>query len=217
MIFQMLYILSVLQEEQLYFRELSLEKNFYIKDLYYDQVTTNYWIYKIDNFEYYVPNYGYLVVFDSKYSDIDAENINYSIITKNIREYKICSNNLFLNNNGSTDSNSDYLYYTKFNEIFNPNSFISKIKNLGGGNISTSSETYKLIEKIFNSKIPDSPPNPVTLAASAISDAARLAVLATATATPSGISAAKEVSDAASLLATAAAKAATGIVVPSVS
>ena len=57
-IFQILYILAVLQEKEIYFRELSLENNFYIKDLFYDQANIKYWIYNIDNVDYYVPNYG---------------------------------------------------------------------------------------------------------------------------------------------------------------
>ena len=31
----------------------------------------NYWIYNVDGLDYYVPNYGYLVLFDSKYSDLE--------------------------------------------------------------------------------------------------------------------------------------------------
>jgi hypothetical protein len=114
---------------QIYFRELKIENNFYIKDLFYDQTTTNYWIYNIDGFEYYVPNYGYLVLFDSKYSDINSI-VNNS--NPNQREFKICSNKLFSNKNGSFPiSNNDVFYYLQLKEILSSYNFQTKLPSLG--------------------------------------------------------------------------------------
>jgi len=128
-IFQIIYILTVLQEKDIYFRELKIENNFYIKDLFYDQTTTNYWIYNIDGFEYYVPNYGYLVLFDSKYSDINSM-VNNS--NPNQREFKICSNKLFVNKNGSFSiSNNDVFYYLQLKEILSSYNFQTKLPSLG--------------------------------------------------------------------------------------
>lgn len=128
-IFQIIYILTVLQEKDIYFRELKIENNFYIKDLFYDQTTTNYWIYNIDGIEYYVPNYGYLVLFDSKYSDINSIVNNNN---PNQREFKICSNKLFVNKNGSFSiSNNDVFYYLQLKEILSSYNFQTKLPSLG--------------------------------------------------------------------------------------
>ena len=142
-IFQILYILSVLQENELYFRELSFEKNFYIKDLFYDQANVKYWIYTINDVEYYVPNYGYIVVFDSRYSDISSpENID---LTK--REFKICSNKLFKNNNGSYNLHSS-TFMNQMREIINQINFTNKLKGLGAHPL-TEPQILKLIDNIF--------------------------------------------------------------------
>ena len=128
-IFQIIYILTVLQEKDIYFRGLSLENNFYIKDLFYDQTTTNYWIYNIDGIEYYVPNYGYLVLFDSKYSDINSIVNNNN---PNQREFKICSNKLFNNKNGSFgSSNNNVFYFLQLKEILSSYNFQTKLPSLG--------------------------------------------------------------------------------------
>jgi len=68
-LFQLSYAMAVLQKHKIYFRNFTIQRNVFIKDLF---VNTNigYWIYKIDDVEYYVPNYGYIVVIDSSYDDI---------------------------------------------------------------------------------------------------------------------------------------------------
>ena len=126
-LFQIMHILYILYEEEIYFEELSLENNIYIKDLYYDSNNLNYWIYNIDGFEYYVPNYGYLVLFDSKYSDLKSGN------------YKIRSKKLYPNKNDKIKETDDATYnfdykdniLTQFKNIFDPNIFNSQFKKLG--------------------------------------------------------------------------------------
>ncbi len=141
-IFQILYILTILQEKDIYFRELSLENNFYIKDLFYDHSNVKYWIYTIDNVDYYVPNYGYIVIFDSKYSDITSP----ETVDLNKREFKICSTKLF-NNNGSFNSNKIY-FMNQLKEIINQTNFTNKLKNLGAHPIDDVN-ILKLIDNIF--------------------------------------------------------------------
>ena len=125
-LFQIMHILYILQIKQIYFEELSLENNIYIKDLYYDPNTINYWIYVIDGFNYYVPNYGYLVLFDSKYSDLSSGN------------YKIKSSTLYpdkndkINNKNDSDYNFQYEteIYNQFKNIFEPSIFSSQLKKM---------------------------------------------------------------------------------------
>ena len=140
-IFQILYILAVLQEKEIYFRELSLENNFFIKDLFYDQANTKYWIYNIDGVDFYVPNYGYLVVFDSKYCDITSP----VDIDLSKREFKICSTKLF-KNNGSFNIQI-LTFINQMREILNQTNFTNKLRVLGAHPVD--SEILNLIENIF--------------------------------------------------------------------
>ena len=127
-LFQMMHIFYTLQTKQIYMEELSLENNIYIKDLYYDSNNLNYWIYNIDGLEYYVPNYGYLVLFDSKYNDLESGN------------YKIQSSTLYPNKNDKIGKNDDTKYgfnynnkiCEKFKNIFEPSVFNGKLKKQGG-------------------------------------------------------------------------------------
>lgn len=125
-LFQIMHILYILQNQEIYFEELSLENNVYIKDLYYDSNTINYWIYNIDGLDYYVPNYGYLVLFDSKYSDLESGN------------YKIRSPKLYFNKNDKITNKNDVTYnfqyktkiFEQFKNIFEPSIFCSQLKKM---------------------------------------------------------------------------------------
>ena len=141
-IFQILYILAVLQEHEIYIRELSFENNFYIKDLFYDQANVKYWIYNIDDIDYYVPNYGYIVIFDSKFCDITSPvNIDLSM-----REFKICSNKLFKDNNGSFKLQIP-TFLNQIREVINQSNFTNKLKVLGAHPVEN--EILNLIDNIF--------------------------------------------------------------------
>jgi hypothetical protein len=124
--------------------ELSLENNIYIKDLYYDSNNLNYWIYNIDGLDYYVPNYGYLVLFDSKYSDLESGN------------YKIQSPTLYPDKNDKIDKKDDTTYSfdykqkicDKFKSIYEPSIFNGKLKKQGG--LEPANDILDLLEKIHN-------------------------------------------------------------------
>jgi len=152
-LFQLMHILYILQKEEIYFDELSLKNNIYIKDLYYEPNTTNYWIYKIDDLEYYVPNYGYLVLFDSKYADVESG------------DYKIKSSKLFPANNDKinkdkkkTDDTAvilpdiafDFkkLIYNKFKDLFNRDTLNTELKLQGG--LPPDEDILSLISSINN-------------------------------------------------------------------
>ncbi len=137
-IFQILYIFYVLYEKEIYFEELSLEKNFFIKDLQYDSNNVKYWVYTIDKINYYVPNYGYLVLFDSTYSNINT--------MENDFKYKLLSSEFDKNNNEDIKQN----ILLKFDSIVNTSNFCSKIKmNFG---LMPCEEICKLLDSINNTK-----------------------------------------------------------------
>ncbi len=69
-LFQLLHACDVLEQNEIYFNNFSLENNVFIKDVQTDNTGNSCWVYKINNVEYYVPNYGYMVVIDSNFADI---------------------------------------------------------------------------------------------------------------------------------------------------
>lgn len=69
-LFQLMVALYVMQLKKLAVRDFTIEDNVYIKDVELHGHTTNYWKYKINNIDYYIPNYGYVVMVDSSFKDI---------------------------------------------------------------------------------------------------------------------------------------------------
>lgn len=75
-IFQLVVAMIVLEKQKIAFRDFSLENNVYIKDLNVESNSTSnigYWKYRVNNVDYYVPNYGYLVMIDSRYPEFNME------------------------------------------------------------------------------------------------------------------------------------------------
>ena len=69
-LFQMMYTFSVLYKHEIYLKEMSLKRNIFIKDLV-EFKNKGKWCYIINNIKYYIPNEGYMVLFDSSYSDYE--------------------------------------------------------------------------------------------------------------------------------------------------
>ena len=69
-LFQLVYACAVMAQENIYINNFSLENNVFIKDVQTDNTGNSCWVYRINNIEYYVPNYGYILVIDSNYADI---------------------------------------------------------------------------------------------------------------------------------------------------
>ena len=84
-LFQLVYACAVMEKEQMYFNNFSLENNVFIKDIQTDGTGNSCWVYKVDNIEYFIPNYGYILVIDSKYADIELEPVSNNIN----KQYKI--------------------------------------------------------------------------------------------------------------------------------
>lgn len=121
-LFQIMHIMYTLQENEIFFEEFSLENNIYIKDLFYEPTSLNYWIYNVNGLDYYVPNYGYLVLFDSKYSDLEDQS-----------HFKICSPNIYPGKNGVFDgANFKDMIFDQFKEVFDPVIFTTKLRKQEG-------------------------------------------------------------------------------------
>jgi hypothetical protein len=133
-IFQLVYACAVLQENIILIENLSLENNVYIKDIYSDPNSVGSWIYKINNIEYYIPNYGYILVIDSKYTDINIDN---NLINKNkaeLQKFKLYGK-LFKNNSIYDNIKIEDLkpiIKEQFLNLINPDNFSHKLKLKGG-------------------------------------------------------------------------------------
>jgi hypothetical protein len=129
-LFQLVYTCAILQKKELYFANMSLDNNFYIKDIFSDSNAIGSWIYKVNDIEYYIPNYGHILMFDSKYADVETDS---SLIKKSIdkeQKYKINSPKLYSKNN--IDTNLTTLIYNQFKSIINPDNFGHSFKLKGG-------------------------------------------------------------------------------------
>ena len=80
-LFQLIYAMAVLQKSQIYIMHLSLD-NVFIKDINVNQNSVGSWIYKVDNIDYYIPNYGFILLIDTKYEDINQSKIPSHIISE---------------------------------------------------------------------------------------------------------------------------------------
>jgi len=141
-IIQMLLSFFVMYKYEFVFTEMSLQDNFYIKDLNIKNINS-YWIYNIDGIDFYIPNYGYLLLIDHSYKN---NNNKYKIIAKefndtsnDIKNCVIYNTKKCLNQNNFTRENFGSLnavspppnilnYITNINNQFN-NEFINEFNN----------------------------------------------------------------------------------------
>jgi hypothetical protein len=125
-LFQLVYAMAILQKKGIYMTNFSLENNIFIKDIFSDPNAVGSWIYKVDNIEYYVPNYGYILVIDSKYTDVDT-NVSSD---PNVKNYKI--NGTLYNNNNILPTLLETLINLQFKDVINPDNFSHKFRVKGG-------------------------------------------------------------------------------------
>ena len=145
--FQLLLGMLIMFDKKIMFSEFSLENNVYIKDLRHNDQNVGIWKYIYNGIEYYVPNYGYLLLIDSNFGEIlndtqyilsptyDPKKINHKIKSTLLLDsnangeiYKLClermidvfSRNNFgnsFNHTGGVPPTNDFL--NKLNEIVN--------------------------------------------------------------------------------------------------
>lgn len=130
-LFQFVYAFAVLQEQQIYLNNISFENNIYIKDIFSNLDSIGSWVYRSDSIDYYIPNYGYILIIDSKYNDIPTYD---SIIKKDskIQEYKIYSSKLYKENSKYNGTDLKPLIFIQFKNLIDPDNFTQGIKIKGG-------------------------------------------------------------------------------------
>ena len=106
-----------------------------MKDLFSDPNKRSHWIYKVGNHEFYVPNYGYLLLLDTNFADIfntSEQNIS-NMTSTTSRRFKIFSQKLYP---GKNSQNIAALGNTKFindfKNIINPDNFNNDLKKMNG-------------------------------------------------------------------------------------
>ena len=97
-LFQLIYALKVLMKCNIYINNFDLA-NIYIKDVTYDFVSIGSWIYKNNDIDYYIPNYGYVLVLDTNYNQHTVSNSLTTHVGKTLDyQYKIYSDTLYKEN-----------------------------------------------------------------------------------------------------------------------
>jgi hypothetical protein len=142
-LFQFIYAFAVLQMEQLYINNFTLENNVYIKDIFSDPNAIGSWIYKVNNMDYYIPNYGYILLFDSKFTDIDVTEVS------DIKKYKIYGKIYGKNSDFDMDSISN-LILEQFKSLINPDNFGHTFKLKGG--VIPDDSIINLLTRMHNEK-----------------------------------------------------------------
>ncbi|XWV26284.1 hypothetical protein QJ857_gp0791 [Tupanvirus soda lake] len=90
-LFQIVSALHIMQIHGIYIRNMTIEDNIYIKDLQNYGKAMGYWKYVINGISYYIPNYGYVVLVDSNFKDIEPAG---ATIERCKREYKIYTSDI---------------------------------------------------------------------------------------------------------------------------
>ncbi len=128
---QMLIVFYVMYKYKFTFNDIQFEKNFYIKDLNLPNEATQFWIYRIDGFEYYLPNYGHLLVFDSDYHDIATGDKQKKYLNKMYStDDETTIDNLLLNNIKNCTNNIFASQFTHVNGVPPTDKIIKKINDV---------------------------------------------------------------------------------------
>lgn len=127
-LFQLVYAMAILQEKGIYMKNFSMENNIFIKDIFTDPNAVGSWIYKVNNVEYYVPNFGYILMIDSKYADADSDDLKKS---KDSQVYKIYGS-LYEKNGDLTLDTMKSLVYIQFKNLISPDNFTHNFRVKGG-------------------------------------------------------------------------------------
>lgn len=130
-IFQIMAALATLQIHKISFTNFSVIDNIYIQDTKTHPNNTMHWKYIINGVEYYVPNYGFLVLIDSNFKDIKSE---YSTNHPVNKVYKINSS-IFDDLDNDIIANKDDIQRDSikaFLNVINSNTFSNSFVTNGG-------------------------------------------------------------------------------------
>lgn len=127
MYFQLLMSLLVMFHKKIIFREFSLKNNVFIKDLNSNEQSIGVWLYIYKGINYYIPNYGYLLVIDSNFAELNNEDFKTKVLHTNNLEYKIYSE--FMDN--KIETIYEY-WFDAMLSVCDSNEYKSTFRNYGG-------------------------------------------------------------------------------------
>lgn len=125
-LFQIIAALYTMQLYGIALNGFNVFENIFIKDTTATRNINKHWKYVIDGIEYYVPNYGYIVMIDSNYRDISS---GYSVGNRRSKPRKVYAK--FFNDNGVSDNEIDRMCFDNFAKTFDPNIFKNDKSNYG--------------------------------------------------------------------------------------
>lgn len=129
-LFQIMAGLYCMQIHKISFNDFTVEDNIYIKDINIYGPATRYWKYKVDGIDYYIPNYGYVVMVDSNYRDLPGSTTSVPITNCSpIRQHKLYSK--FLDPNISDTEFRDQSFEA-FKRAMDCNIYDQSFINFGG-------------------------------------------------------------------------------------
>lgn len=143
-LFQLMAALYVMQYKGIIIDNFRLDRNVFIKDIQTMGTSTNYWKYKIEGIEYYIPNYGYLVLIDTNYRDFDRSYDDAVTDPKRVRKL----DGVFLSCYNSSIDECIQKSFDAFKSAFDPNIFDQNFINDGG--VKPPEEIMRLIINIRN-------------------------------------------------------------------
>ena len=145
-LFQMMVAMYVLQLHKIVINKFNPEDNVFVKDTSQHENITTYWKYRVDNLDYYVPNYGHIVMVDSNFRDVEP--LDYTLITDLTKNKckKIYSN--IFKENEYDDKKLYELSFDAFIQTINPNVFAKAFTITNGSKLPD--DILSLIQKIYS-------------------------------------------------------------------
>jgi hypothetical protein len=143
-LFQLLISMIIMINKKIMFEEFSIQNNVYIKDLNFNELNIGIWKYIFNKIEFNVPNYGYILLIDTNFADIENSPHPFKFDKTKIK-YKIKS--AFMND--KNDKGEIYLLgLNHMINIFNTNIFNKEFTNYGG--VQPSTKILKILTNINN-------------------------------------------------------------------
>jgi len=133
-IFQIQIAMYCLQIHKIFINDFSAEDHIYIKDISPGGPATKFWKYVVDGIDYYIPNYGYLVMIDNNFKDIPGVQtsvLNPTCLGRNITPgaHKIYAKCL---DDNITDDQFKQYTFDSFRKALDINIFDQSFINQGG-------------------------------------------------------------------------------------
>lgn len=130
-LFQIFAALYTLQIHDIGFTNFTINDNVYIKDLKMTSNVTNHWKYKIDGIDYYIPNYGYLVMVDTNFKDVEQDTTLIGKL-KGKKKFKMYSKIFMEETNQDVDNYINKTSFNAFKSVVDPSVFSAVFTNAGG-------------------------------------------------------------------------------------